>query len=289
MIRAYVIETLTEDYVRTARAKGASEARVLRRHVIRNALLPVVTILGMDIGLALGGAFFTETVFGLPGLGRLAVGAINSFDLATIAGGGRVRDALRDRLQPRRRHALRVGRPAHPAQLSPSSRKRVPGTGLSVYAATSRKPSCLVQRLRGLHAGERVEPHRGVAQPAPLGDRRLGQSPAEAAPTPRRLHVEALHLARPLVERPHADAPDDPRAAARHEERPARRRVRARQVGQLVVEPLEAEVDRQRGGVLARAGAAPQRARPGAQERSSRSPSHDVTLSARIRHRHVRT
>jgi ABC-type dipeptide/oligopeptide/nickel transport system permease component len=81
-----VIETLTEDYVRTARAKGASEPRVLRRHVIRNALLPVVTILGMDIGLALGGAFFTETVFGLPGLGKLLVGSINSFDLATTEG-----------------------------------------------------------------------------------------------------------------------------------------------------------------------------------------------------------
>ncbi|MBA3843303.1 MAG: ABC transporter permease [Actinobacteria bacterium] len=86
MIRAYVIETLGEDYVRTARAKGASEARVLRSHVIRNALLPVVTILGMDIGLALGGAFFTETVYGLPGLGKLVVGAIGTFDLPTIEG-----------------------------------------------------------------------------------------------------------------------------------------------------------------------------------------------------------
>ena len=86
MIRAYVMETLTEDYVRTARAKGASETRVLRRHVVRNALLPVVTILGMDVGLALGGAFFTETVFGLPGLGRLLVGSIDSFDLATTQG-----------------------------------------------------------------------------------------------------------------------------------------------------------------------------------------------------------
>src|SRR5204863_7359872 len=56
MIRAYVTETLHEDYVRTARAKGASEPRVLRRHVIRNAFLPIVTILGMDLGLALGGA-----------------------------------------------------------------------------------------------------------------------------------------------------------------------------------------------------------------------------------------
>jgi len=86
MIRAYVMETLTEDYVRTARSKGASEVRVLRNHVVRNALLPVVTILGMDIGLALGGAFFTETVFGLPGLGRLVVGSIDSLDLATTQG-----------------------------------------------------------------------------------------------------------------------------------------------------------------------------------------------------------
>jgi len=72
--------------VRTARAKGASEARVLRDHVVRNALLPVVTILGMDVGIALGGAFFTETVFGLPGLGKLVVGSIGNFDLATTQG-----------------------------------------------------------------------------------------------------------------------------------------------------------------------------------------------------------
>jgi peptide/nickel transport system permease protein len=86
MIRAYVMETLGEDYVRTARAKGATEARVLRSHVIRNALLPVVTILGMDLALALGGAFFTETVFGLPGLGKLAVTSIGNFDLPALQG-----------------------------------------------------------------------------------------------------------------------------------------------------------------------------------------------------------
>jgi peptide/nickel transport system permease protein len=86
MIRAYTMETLNEDYVRTARAKGAPETLVLRKHVVRNSLLPVVTILGMDLGLALGGAFFTETVFGLPGLGKLAVGAIDNFDLPTTQG-----------------------------------------------------------------------------------------------------------------------------------------------------------------------------------------------------------
>ena len=70
MIRANVMEALDEDYVRTARAKGAPEWLVMRSHVLRNALLPVVTMLGMDIGIALGGAIFTETVFGLTGSAR---------------------------------------------------------------------------------------------------------------------------------------------------------------------------------------------------------------------------
>jgi peptide/nickel transport system permease protein len=86
MIRANVLEALNEDYVRTARAKGAPEGRVIRVHVLRNALLPVVTMLGMDIGLALGGAIFTETVYSLPGLGRTAVQALNALDLPTVEG-----------------------------------------------------------------------------------------------------------------------------------------------------------------------------------------------------------
>ena len=86
MIRANVIEAMNEDYVRTARAKGASEAIVMRSHVLRNAMLPVVTMLGMDIGLAMGGAIFTESVFGLPGIGKTAVTALEGFDLPTVQG-----------------------------------------------------------------------------------------------------------------------------------------------------------------------------------------------------------
>jgi peptide/nickel transport system permease protein len=86
MIRANVMEALNEDYVRTARAKGAPEWLVMRSHVLRNALLPVVTMLGMDIGVALGGAIFTETVYGLQGLGKTAVNAIETFDLPTTQG-----------------------------------------------------------------------------------------------------------------------------------------------------------------------------------------------------------
>jgi peptide/nickel transport system permease protein len=80
------MEAMHEDYVRTARAKGAAEPRVMRAHVLRNALLPVITILGMDIGTALGGAIFTESIYGLPGLGRVSLQALNNLDLPTVMG-----------------------------------------------------------------------------------------------------------------------------------------------------------------------------------------------------------
>ena len=85
-IRAEVMETMTQDYVRTARAKGAPERRVMRAHILRNALLPVVTIIGLDIGLLLGGSIFIETVFNLPGLGKTAYESIQNFDLPTLQG-----------------------------------------------------------------------------------------------------------------------------------------------------------------------------------------------------------
>src|SRR2546423_8789668 len=86
MIRANVLDTMNEDYVRTARAKGAPEWLVLRSHILRNAMLPVVTMLGMDISLALGGAVFTETVYSLPGLGKTAIPGLNNNDIPTVEG-----------------------------------------------------------------------------------------------------------------------------------------------------------------------------------------------------------
>ncbi len=86
MIRANVLDTMNEDYVRTARAKGAPEAVVMRSHILRNALLPMVTMLGMDIGVALGGAVFTESVFSLPGLGRSSIQALANADSPTVMG-----------------------------------------------------------------------------------------------------------------------------------------------------------------------------------------------------------
>lgn len=85
-VRAEVMETMNQDYVRTARAKGAPERQVMRSHILRNAMLPVVTMIGMDIGILLGGSIFIETVFGLPGLGRTAYESIQNYDLPTLQG-----------------------------------------------------------------------------------------------------------------------------------------------------------------------------------------------------------
>lgn len=86
MIRASVLEALEEDYVRTAKAKGAGAWRVLRRHVFRNAIMPVVAMIGMDVGVAFGGALFIEVVYGLPGMGTILFRALGAGDLPVIMG-----------------------------------------------------------------------------------------------------------------------------------------------------------------------------------------------------------
>jgi peptide/nickel transport system permease protein len=85
-VRASMLETMSEDYVRTARAKGAPATRVTLHHVLRNSLLPTVTMMGMDISLSLGGAVFTETVFNLHGLGQDLIGAALNDDLPLVVG-----------------------------------------------------------------------------------------------------------------------------------------------------------------------------------------------------------
>jgi ABC-type dipeptide/oligopeptide/nickel transport system permease component len=86
LTRSSMLEVLSMDYVRTARAKGASEWSVVLRHALRNALIPVVTIIGLQVGWLLGGAVVTETVFAWPGLGRVTVNAILNRDLPMLQG-----------------------------------------------------------------------------------------------------------------------------------------------------------------------------------------------------------
>ena len=84
--RGAVLEALAQDYVRTARAKGLAPRRVVLRHALRNALLPIVTVVGLQLGGLLGGAVLTETVFAWPGVGRLLVDAIVARDLPLVQG-----------------------------------------------------------------------------------------------------------------------------------------------------------------------------------------------------------
>jgi len=85
-LRSSLLEALAEDYVRTARAKGLSEWMVIRAHVLKNALIPVVTVMGLQLGTLIGGAVITEYVFALPGVGRLVVDAVFARDYPTVQG-----------------------------------------------------------------------------------------------------------------------------------------------------------------------------------------------------------
>ena len=84
--RSSVLDVLREDYVRTARAKGVSELSVIGKHTLRNALIPIVTVAGVQLGQLMAGAIILESVFALPGLGRLALGAITARDLPVVQG-----------------------------------------------------------------------------------------------------------------------------------------------------------------------------------------------------------
>jgi peptide/nickel transport system permease protein len=85
-LRSSMLEALSEDYIRTARAKGLSEGAVIRTHALKNALIPVITVLGLQLGTLIGGAVITEYVFALPGVGRLVVDAVFARDYPLVQG-----------------------------------------------------------------------------------------------------------------------------------------------------------------------------------------------------------
>ena len=118
LTRSAMLEVLREDYIRTARAKGLLEQLIVNRHALRNALLPVVTLIGIEFAFLIGGLVVTEQVFNLNGIGRLFVQAVQNQDnMLTQALVMLVVAGLR-RHQPRGRRALRLARPAHPLFVS---------------------------------------------------------------------------------------------------------------------------------------------------------------------------
>jgi peptide/nickel transport system permease protein len=86
MTRSSMLEVLNQDYIRTARAKGLRERAVLMRHALKNGFLPIITVIGLQLGSLLGGAILTETIFSWPGLGRLVVDRILSRDYPAVQG-----------------------------------------------------------------------------------------------------------------------------------------------------------------------------------------------------------
>jgi peptide/nickel transport system permease protein len=86
MTRSSMLEVMGEDYVRTARAKGVVPWRVIFKHALRNAMLPTVTVIGLQVGLLMGGAVITETIFSWPGVGQIAYESVNRRDYAMIQG-----------------------------------------------------------------------------------------------------------------------------------------------------------------------------------------------------------
>ena len=112
--RASILEVLNEDYIRTARAKGLSNRVVLMRHALRNAAVPILTVIGVGVALLIGGAVVTESVFGLPGLGRLTVEAVLSRDFPTIQAVILLFSVVYVRHQPDHRHQLHHLRPEDP-------------------------------------------------------------------------------------------------------------------------------------------------------------------------------
>jgi len=87
MTRSSMLEVLGEDYIRTARAKGLSKGRVVAKHALRNALIPVITVMGLQVGMLLSGAILTETIFAWPGIGKWLIEAINRRDYPIVQGG----------------------------------------------------------------------------------------------------------------------------------------------------------------------------------------------------------
>ena len=161
MTRSAMLEVLREDYVRTARAKGVFRKLVVRRHALRNALLPVVTIIGIEFAFLMGGLVVTEQVFNLNGLGKLFVESVPNQDYNMTQALVMLVVAIFAFTNLVDRHPLRVARPAHPLQpltdaamatISHPARSSSPAEAVAIGRAVAvlrAEPARRRRRLRG--------------------------------------------------------------------------------------------------------------------------------------------
>ena len=142
--RAEVLSAATADHVRTARAKGVTDAGVILRHILRNAAIPIVTVIGLQLGLLLSGAVLTETIYSLPGLGRLMVDSILSRDYLGGAGGRAVH-----------RRAVRAGEPRGRYPVCGARSAHQPGMSATARVAARCDPPCAAGHRRAVRTGDR--------------------------------------------------------------------------------------------------------------------------------------
>ena len=147
--RASMLETLNQDYIRTAHAKGLATRDVLMGHALRNAAVPIVTVIGIGVALLIGGVVVTESVFAIPGLGRLTVDAILRRDYPVIQGIILVFSGAYVARQSRGRHALHGARPADPLLSRERRRPRPPPSpSRRPRAGASARSSAAIRRWR---------------------------------------------------------------------------------------------------------------------------------------------
>ena len=142
--RAEVLSAATADHVRTARAKGVADGRVILRHILRNAAIPIVTVIGLQLGLLLSGAVLTETIYSLPGLGRLMV----DFDpVARLSGGAGGRAV--------HRRAVRAGEPGGRYTVCRAGSADQPRMSATVASPPGRRAPCAARHRRAVRPGDR--------------------------------------------------------------------------------------------------------------------------------------
>ena len=144
-----MLDVMSADYIRTARAKGVPRRKVVVKHGLRNALIPLVTVMALDIGALFGGLIITEEIFSIPGMGRLFIDALHAGDAPVLVAWMIVTAVLRRPLQPARRRAVRRPRPPDPAHVTHRARARGGSGGTCrsrrserhrAVAAASRRP-----------------------------------------------------------------------------------------------------------------------------------------------------
>ena len=190
MTRTSVLEVMGEDYIRTARAKGQVEIKVLFRHALRNAAVPIVTVIGLGVALLIGGVVVTESVFTIPGLGRLTVDAVLARDYPTI----QARD-------PAVLVRLRADQPA--------GRPRLHAASIRGYAIERRAPPCSPatqararRAQRGAARRARARRRHRVRRRRPAADASIGaRGAAGSAPTTRPRSIRRSATACPASSR----------------------------------------------------------------------------------------